>query len=166
MIKKQIEFYKQHRALFQQGDFYSLPMEQGQHQNAWMVISADRQEAIVGYFQGLQRSNPSLQTLKLPLLSPNTQYQINIREQFHNIRQFGDLVNKELPVTIKDRGLLHGMVANHVLHPVTAESYILYGDQLSLVGIPLKSQFTGTEMSEHVSHLGDFGSRLYHIKAI
>ena len=48
--------------------------------------------------------------------------------------------------------------------PVYSESWTLYGDQLQHVGIPMNGQFTGTERSEHLSHIGDCGSRIYHIK--
>jgi alpha-galactosidase len=162
--KKQIEFYKQHRQLLQFGQFYRL--ETKSHCSAWIVVSADKTEAIIGYFQSLQQSNPSLERLKLPMLESQFCYQITSRKQYQNIRQYGDLVNEQLPIAIKDRGMIHGLIANRVMHPVTAESYTAYGDQLSHFGLPLKSQFTGTEMTDHVRHIGDFGSRLYYLTAI
>ncbi|WP_422447191.1 MULTISPECIES: alpha-galactosidase [unclassified Endozoicomonas] len=166
VIMKQIRFYKQHRTLLQQGDFYRLAIDGGNQQTAWIVVNDDKTEAVAGFFQGLQQANPTLKTLKLPMLNTDGLYQVTSREQFHNIRQFGDLVNEELPVNIKDRGILHGIVANRVLHPSNNETYTLYGDQLQHLGIPLKSQFTGTEMSEQVSHIGDFGTRLFHIRQL
>ena len=83
-----------------------------------------------------------------------------------NHRIFGDLVNEQLPISIKDRGIVHGVIANHYMHRVTPESYQLYGDQLAAVGLPLKTQFVGTEMTDQVRYIGDIGSRLYYIKAI
>ena len=163
VIRQQVEFYKAHRSLLQQGQFYRLPMKSA-GQAAWMIMNKDQTEAIVGFFQGLQESNPTLNSIPLPMLNPDFLYQVKNREQYQNIRQFGHLVNKELPVTIKDRGILHGIIANRYLLPVNSESWTLYGDQLQHMGIPMNSQFTGTEMSEHVSHIGDFGSRIYHIK--
>ena len=163
VIRQQVSFYKEHRTLLQQGVFYRLSLSAA-NQQVWMIMKEDQSEAIVGFFQGLQMSNPTLKTIKLPMLKPDAIYQVNSREQYQNIRQYGHLVNKELPVTIKDRGLLHGIIANRYLLPVSSESYTMPGDQLQHMGILVKSQFTGTEITEHVSHIGDFGSRIYHIR--
>ncbi|GAL31193.1 hypothetical protein JCM19239_3164 [Vibrio variabilis] len=47
---------------------------------------------------------------------------------------------------------------------VTPELYRLFGDQLAAFGLPLNSQFLGVEITEQTRHIGDFGSRIYHLK--
>lgn len=164
-VMAQINFYKQHRQLLQFGRFYRLQSPFEDNRMLWIVVNQSGDEAILGYYQTLQQSNGPLEQIRVSMLDPDRHYQINNRVQFENIRQYGDLINEQLPVAIKDRGLIHSVLANHYQHQVTAEHYQLYGDQLSGAGLPLKSQFTGTDMTEQVRHIGDFGSRLYHFKS-
>jgi alpha-galactosidase len=165
-VKAQIAFYKQHRDLLQYGRLYRLQSPFEHNQMLWVVVNDDASEALLGYYQKQQESNGCLETPRLPMLNPDMQYQINSRTQFVNIRQFGALVNENLPVNIKDRGILHGIIANHYMHQLPAEDYQLYGDQLDAFGLPLKAQFAGTEMTDKVRFIGDCGSRLYHIREI
>ena len=165
-VKEQIEFYKSHRKLLQYGQFIRLQSPFEQNHMLWMVINEDKTEAILGYYQQQQTSNPNLEMPRLNMLNPDLEYRIESRPQYINIRTFGDLVNEQLPISIKDRGIVHGVIANHYMHRVTPESYQLYGDQLAAVGLPLKTQFVGTEMTDQVRYIGDIGSRLYYIKAI
>jgi len=44
------------------------------------------------------------------------------------------------------------------------EYYIVPGDVLAYGGIKLNQQFTGTGYDKETRVLGDFGSRIYHIK--
>ncbi|MDB1123999.1 alpha-galactosidase [Vibrio algarum] len=165
-VKQQIAFYKQHRSLLQYGEFYRLKSPFENNQMLWMVINDDNSEALLGYYQKQQQSNSNLESIRLPMLNANDYYQVLNRPQYVNIRQFGDLVNEQLPVSIKDRGVLHGLLANHYMHEVTKENYELYGDQISAFGIPLKSQFVGTEMTDEVRFIGDCGSRIYQIRKL
>ena len=59
-IADQIAFYKDHRELFQRGRFVRLrsPFEGDGNQTAWMVVAPDASQAIVGYYQVLNRPVP------------------------------------------------------------------------------------------------------------
>lgn len=46
-------------------------------------------------------------------------------------------MNEQLPISIKDRSELHGIIANNYMHKVSPEAYQLYGDQLAAFGLPL-----------------------------
>lgn len=162
-VKAQIIFYKKHRQLLQYGRFYRLQSPFEHNQMLWIMVSQDCSEAILGYYQQQQESNGNLETPRLTMLKADSEYHIEGRPQYINIRTFGDLVNEQLPVSIKDRGVLHGIIANNYMHKVSPEAYQLYGDQLAAFGLPLKVQFVGTEMTEQVRYIGDVGSRLYHI---
>ncbi|MFT6924714.1 MAG: alpha-galactosidase [Psychromonas sp.] len=166
VVKKQIAFYKKYRQLLQYGRFYRLQSPFKHNQMLWIVVNKDNSEALLGYYQQQQESNPNLETPRLAMLNPDSEYRIESRTQYMNIRTFGNLVNEELPVSIKDRGIVHGIIANNYMHKVNAETYQLYGDQLAAFGLPLKIQFVGTEITEEVRYIGDLGSRLYHIFAL
>lgn len=75
-IKEQILFYKANRALIHQGTFYRLTSPFEQNDTCWMVASADRREALVGYYRVLALPNPRFLTVKLAGLCPDMQYEV------------------------------------------------------------------------------------------
>ena len=76
-IKKDITFFKQHRALIQQGTFFRLLSPFTNNETAWMVVSKDQKEAIVGYYEVLSKPNRPYERLKLKGLAEDKMYQIN-----------------------------------------------------------------------------------------
>lgn len=164
-VKQQTQWYKQHRALLQFGRFYRLQSPFEHNRMMWMVVSDDQSEAMLGYYQMLQETSPSLEQVHIPMLDADSCYQISNRPQFQNIRQFGDLVNEHLPINLKDRGVIHSVLVNHYMQAITEEKWECYGDELSAHGLPLNPQFMGTEMTDDIRFMGDFGSRIYHFKA-
>ncbi|MBM6614496.1 alpha-galactosidase [Desemzia sp. RIT804] len=80
-IQKHIQFFKKHRKLVQQGDFYRLksPFE-GNH-TAWIVVSKDQTEALVGFYQILGTPNPAYERLQLTGLDTEKMYKVHPMEQ-------------------------------------------------------------------------------------
>ncbi len=76
-VKKQVAFMKQYRHLIQFGTFYRLQSPFENNISAWMVVSKDRQEAIVGWFRVLNGANLPCTRLRLQGLDGNLSYQIN-----------------------------------------------------------------------------------------
>ncbi|GMQ49539.1 alpha-galactosidase [Vibrio sp. 10N] len=139
-VVEQIAFYKQHRQLLQFGRFYRLSSPFEGNITTWLVVNDEGSEALLGYYQKLQQSSGELETIKLPALNPELAFTVRSRAQYsEEIETTDTLVNSEL--------------------------YQLYGDQLASVGLPLNNQFMGVEITERTRHIGDFGSRIYHILA-
>ncbi len=86
-VKEQIRFMKTHRALFQFGTFYRLlsPFE-GDGRTAWMVVSEDRREAIVGVYKVLNGANVPYSRLVLQGLDPDLCY----HDSVDGLDRFGD----------------------------------------------------------------------------
>lgn len=82
-VKHQVRFFKQYRELIHNGDFYRLLSPFSSNTTAWMVVSEDKLEAIVGYYQVLAKPNEKFQRLKLEGLDPDKAYQINGSETTH-----------------------------------------------------------------------------------
>ncbi|GHV60745.1 alpha-galactosidase [Spirochaetia bacterium] len=86
-VKKQIAFYKAHRRTFQYGRFFRLPSPLRGRSNtngrfaAWMVISDDGAEAIVGVYKILSNPNQRPFRLKLAGLAGNADYQVTVWEE-------------------------------------------------------------------------------------
>lgn len=78
-VKAQISFFKAYREVIQLGDFYRL--QQGNYYS-WMVVSADKKTAILGYYKILATPNPSLKKIRLVGLDETLSYQCNGGEYF------------------------------------------------------------------------------------
>lgn len=96
-VRRQITYAKQHRGLLQQGTFYRLRNPFHDSVAAWMVVSEDSREALIGYYQILNEANPGWKRLKLEGLDPNSSYYVNEnRDRAH----FGDeLMSAGLVIT-------------------------------------------------------------------
>lgn len=81
-VREQIIFVKEHRKLMMTGTFYRLlsPFEGRGEETAWMVVSEDGGEAIVGYYRERQPSNGPLTMLHLAGLLPDGCYRISGRD--------------------------------------------------------------------------------------
>jgi alpha-galactosidase len=79
-IAAQVEFYKDHRDLFQRGRFVRLlsPFEGDGNEAAWMTVSADGSSAIAGYYRVLNRPNPARRRLRLRALDPAQRYRVSV----------------------------------------------------------------------------------------
>ncbi|MBN2604290.1 MAG: alpha-galactosidase [Bacilli bacterium] len=164
IIQKQIEFYKEYRHLLQYGTFKRLKSVYDSNYSIWMVISEDKKEAILGFYQKLAIPNPTIDSIRIPTLNPENMYCIKNRTQYTNIRTFGSLVNEALPIKLKVNHFLHNVIANRYLFKLDEFKKELTGAQLEEANLLLHHQFTGTGYNDSVMLLEDFGSRLFIIK--
>ncbi len=164
-IKAQVEFYKRHRMLFQYGTFYRVTIPYNSNWCVWCVVSKDKKEAAAGFFQINAVPSHTHDLLRLCGLSDDLFYDIEGRKQFINVKAFGDLVNHVLPVKIRGDGVIHTMISARYMFSQTDERFSAYGDAINHSGIRLKQQFGGTGYNESLRVIGDFGSRMYYLKA-
>jgi len=85
-IKVQIEFMKRYRELLQFGEFYRLESPFEGNTAAWMVVSADKRQAIVAFYRILNKYNDCFTRLHLRGLDPDMLY----RETQSGARFYGD----------------------------------------------------------------------------
>ncbi len=76
-ICKQIAYAKKHRRLIQNGVFYRLLSPFEGNESAWMVVSEDRTEALVGYYIMLGVPNESWRRLYMKGLDQSLSYHID-----------------------------------------------------------------------------------------
>ena len=164
-VTAQIEFYKEHRKLIKNGTFYQLKDIKEDNIALWLVVSEDKSEAILGYFNSYQKMNPQVDEIKLVGLDSNAMCEFEVRGQEHNIHMFGGLINQILPFKVNERGFIINTVCKYVTMPGEKESYKLSGSALMNGALKLNQQWMGTGFNDSVRALGDFGSRLYYIKA-
>ena len=77
-VRAQVAFYTEHRDLLQRGRFVRLrsPFEGDGNETAWMVVSDDRRQALVGFYRTLNRPNPGVNRLRLRELDPAARYRV------------------------------------------------------------------------------------------
>lgn len=80
-IRDQVRFMKKYRKLIQFGTFYRLQSPFAGTETAWMVVSEDKKQAIVGYYRVLQEINAPFRRLKLQGLAPDRLYAISGKEE-------------------------------------------------------------------------------------
>ena len=101
-MKEQVAFMKANRKLIQQGTFYRLKSPFEGNETAWMVVSDDRKEALVGYYRVLQPSNAPLRRLKLKGIAEDMEYCVNGEE----IHSGGELMQIGIITSDYSSGLL------------------------------------------------------------
>ncbi|PGY06968.1 alpha-galactosidase [Bacillus sp. AFS031507] len=105
-IKEQVVFYKQHRALIRDGHFYRCLSPFSNNETAWMVVSQDQSEALIGWYKVLATPNPKKkQTLRLSGLAESKMYKVAGSERTY----YGDeLMNVGLPLPTEFNGVNGG----------------------------------------------------------
>ena len=142
-VKKQIAFMKENRELIQMdGDFYRLLSPFEGNETAWMVVSSDKTQAVVAFYQRLNKVNASWLRLKLDGLDANTKYEVSC-----------DMA----PVTSYDAKIAEAY--GHKTDEDSVKTYQAYGDELMSAGIPI-------DREELNKKGGDFASLLYTLKKV
>ena len=101
IVRSQIMFAKRHRRLIMTGDFYRLSSPFQGNDGAWMVVSEDKREALVGWYRISGIPNGGWIRVKLAGLAPERNY---ILDSDESVLYGGDeLMN--VGMVIKEREL-------------------------------------------------------------
>ena len=78
-VKRQVAFMKKYRNLIQiDGDFFRLLSPFKRNDTAWQVVSQDKKESVVMFYQKLNKVNASWLRLKLKGLKEDRLYQVSL----------------------------------------------------------------------------------------
>ena len=77
LVRKQIQFVKEHRNLIHHGDFYRLRNPFEENLCAWIVVAEDKDEALAGYYRISTEPNGPWHRLYFAGLDKNKKYIIN-----------------------------------------------------------------------------------------
>lgn len=77
-MQSQIEFFKEHRNLIHHGEFSRLtgPFDGDSNRTAWMVVNAQKTEALLGLYKVMAEPNTGVKSFKLRGLDPNRMYDV------------------------------------------------------------------------------------------
>ncbi len=142
-VKKQIGFMKKYRQLIQvDGDFYRILSPFEGNETSWMVVSPDKSEAIVGFYQSLNRVNGSWLRLRLKGLAPEKLYNVTV-----------DLTST--------KGLDPAMMSVYGIEvdSIKEMTFQAYGDELMNAGLVINRLWLDIKG-------GDFSSLVYTLKEV
>lgn len=165
-IKRQIEYYKQHRKLLQFGDFYRINDCFNSNETFWQVVSEDKKESILFHHIDRHKVNAQTPYIKFKALSPDAFYQLTNRRQLVNLKTFGEIIPNHLPGMSEDCFVYEK--ATQLLALKTEKQAIdkISGAALMNSGFMPIIQFTGGGFSLNVRLMLDNSSRLYYIKQL
>jgi len=161
-IRKQIDFYKNHRHILQYGTLYRFDPKK-KNKVDLLCVSKDRSKAVAGHFQTVSSASESNDILPLCGLDPVKQYKLRTFPVGLSIKRFGALINFLLPFKVHPDGFLIRAVDRFYRLPDCEEEYHGSGD-LFHAGIRLDNQFMGSWYNSRTRLVGDFGSNLYIIE--
>ena len=161
-IKKQIEFYKANRRVFQYGSLRKVKLKNFD-EISWQI--AKDGTTVVGLYQKYKTACPGRDLLNVPHLDEDKLYTIESNEQYLRISRFGGLIKHITPVHLKPDGFILRTANKYFAMKDGAESYTASGAALR-EGINLAMQYEGSGYDPNLRILGDFGSSLYIIKEI
>jgi alpha-galactosidase len=162
--KKLIEVYKANRKEFQFGDLYKLESNSDNFVK-WQVLSEDKKSSVVGHFNILQKSNAPEAFLDAKDLIDDQKYDASVVTVDHNIHEFGGLVNMLTPFHLNPNGWLVNVLSKHITIPGEKDKYVVYGSALNNRAVILNPEWSSSGLNDYVRVLGDFGSRIYLLKA-
>ncbi|MGL1890087.1 MAG: alpha-galactosidase [Spirochaetaceae bacterium] len=83
LVKEQIEVYKSIRHTVQFGDFYRLQSPYKADSTAWMIVSTDKKQVVVYYFNHLAKYHITVGKLKLTELDPEAEYVLDSGQKMY-----------------------------------------------------------------------------------
>lgn len=105
-IAEQIQFYKENRNLFLQGDFTRLLSPYEGNETAWSVVAKDKSEAMVGYYKVLAEPNVLPPRVKITGLDMDATYTlVGTNRTYHGeeLSNWGIEIN---PALLQELGIL------------------------------------------------------------
>lgn len=162
-VKKQIEYYKEHRRLLQFGEFARVGDVFTDNIMKWQITSKDKSEAMLGYFIDRVVPNPANEVIKFEGLDENRDYHLTNRTQVINAKSFGEVINQPLPKKLDmDDGKLYDFLCNVIKLRIEKEDFVAGGDSLMYSGFrPQQRGYNPTNSRI----LFDNDSRMYYVKA-
>ena len=165
IVKNQIQFYKKYRKVLQFGDFFRIKDIYNSNNSIWIVVSKEKDIALLFYYQNNQQSHPYEDVIKTTELDSDTLYKVSLREQKLSVKDFGSLINHVTPINIKNEGILQHVISKVYNQDIEKEDIEAFGDMLNEGGFKPKEQFSGCGYNENIRVMGDFSSRIYIIES-
>lgn len=161
-IKNQIQFYKEHRELFQFGTLIRHDKVDQSHV-VWQVKHHEKH--MVAQFQTLAEASPAFEKLEVKRTTSDQLYRVENFKQRLPLKRFGHLISHALPIKLNTNGFIMRQIGKYKMLDNAMINEVVSGEVLNK-GFKLKQQFMGTYYNDQTRIIGDFGSMMYHIKPV
>lgn len=161
-VKKQIEYYKQHRKVLQFGDFYRIGNAFTDDLSYWVVVSEDKKQAMLGMFTNRIKPNYKYDNIRFAGLDPEKHYHMEKRTQSVNLRQFDPLVGMVLPIDTETSKVYDFVMDKFVRFNTEKDAYDLSGAALMYSGFKPKQMYASSGFNLKCRLLLDNDSRVYY----
>lgn len=166
-VKAQIDYYKQHRELFQFGTFYRLNDCFKCNETFWQVVSPTRDESILMHHIDRHQVNAQTKFVKFTALDESFDYMLSARRQTFHIKFLGEIIANHVPLIDEDSKLFDAATNLICLKTEKEEIPRVSGSALVHAGFLPKLQFNGGGFSPSKTRLMlDNSSRLYYVKKL
>ena len=159
-IRRQIEFYKQHRRTFQFGRFARY-FPKANARESWQV--SDGKTIFAAIYNLSFHAIPGRDTLRILQVRGGKTYRMRSVKQGLRISRFGGLIKHVSPIHLRADGPILRFADRHFSMTDGQEDYTCSGHTLRN-GVQLAMQYSGTGYDPALRILADWGSSLYHIE--
>ena len=166
VVKRQIEYYKEHRQLLQFGTIYRIGDLAKENECMWQVVSENKKESIIGFFVNRGVPNPPADIIRAEGLDEGALYELSARVQLLSLKTFGDMINVPLPIKMTIDGTVHNTLAEVVRLHTEKENYRIAGSSLMYAGFKPKQRFNCSGYNKDTRVITDSDSRLYYLKSV
>ncbi len=161
-IKRQIQYYKDHRKTLQFGEI-SLQKEFGNEEIASFQAKFGN-EAIIGIYRKIAEISPKETHLYCLDLKDEELYEYKTRKEGIPLNKFSGLVNMVSPIHLNPDGLLFRLISRHFEMDSEIDEGKVSGKSLKNGSPLLSDEWMAVGYNDHTRLLGDFGSRIYTVK--
>ena len=165
-VASQIDFYKEHRTLFQKGNFVLLKAPSESDEVVWELIDDARERAVIASFLVKEENIVPPSFLRGANFKETALYKVVSRPLDIDIATFGGLINQVLPFHLNPEGPIVSFLRKRKGIPSDRESIVVSGSLLNQGRVALHEDWSGTGLSDQVKVRGEGGSRLYYIEEI
>ncbi len=162
-VKEQVSLYKKWRSVLQNGSFFRLRTG---NTHKWICVAEDKKRAVCLLLQELAQANMPDERFRAAGLDPSLRYRFYNIPRAVDLMDFGDLVNTQSPVHIRQNSLMHRAVAKVYKLDGETEDHTVSGSMLMNAGITLAPAYAGTGFNDQTRCFTDFSSRLYFVEAV
>jgi len=161
-IKRYIQFYREHRDLFQFGTLIRHDIKDDHH-IVWQVT--DGKKHVIASFQTLAEASPEFEKLHVQRLDSHTLYHLKSFQQRMPLKRFGHLISHALPIKLNTNGWIMRKIGEYKMLDNAVIDDVMSGEVLKN-GYRLKQQFSGTYYNQETRIIGDFGSMMYVVEPL
>ena len=154
-LKNAVSYYKEHRKLFQFGEFSTLRCEKGA--TSWQVSTKDK--TAVGVFHRIVHAAQGYEWLYADVEKSGS-YDVESRPQLLRVMQFSSMVRHLVPLNLDPNGAAVRAADRFYRMQDSVQKTSCTGAALK-AGVPMNLKFTGTGYDSEMRNQGDFSSNIY-----